>query len=199
MAIRDHDIAAPKEFFHCYNRGTDKRLIFSDQQDYVYFLKSLRAYNTEHTTGKLRLSEQLEKQDGQRQPLVNIVTYCLLPNHYHLVLENVVDGGISKYLQRVSTGYTMYFNKKYGRSGSLFQGKFKSKHIASDQDLKQIIAYVYLNHRVHNLIDEKLFRSSLNTKLDIVRGLASNLDEMQTNFNEIVDIIKLLRLDPENA
>lgn len=197
MAIRDHDIAAPQEYFHCYNRGTDKRTIFEDQQDYIYFLKSLRAYNSCHATGKLRLSEQIEKQDGLKHPLVNIVSYCLLPNHYHLVLENLVEGGISKYLQRIGTGYTLYFNQKNQRSGSLFQGKFKSKHITTHQDLEQVTAYVYLNNKIHDITDPMLYRSSLNTALDVVRGLASNLEEMHSNLKEIAEIIKLSRLDLE--
>lgn len=190
MAIRNH-LFAPEEYYHCFNRGTDKRDIFMDAQDYIYFLKSLRAYNSTRVLGKLRLHDK----DDKDEPLVSIVTYNLLPNHYHIVLREEVEGGISKYLQRVGGGYTMYFNNKNERSGALFQGVFKSKHLTTDQDLRQVIAYVYKNHIIHNISDPEKYRSSLNTNLDIVRGFASNLSD--DKLLEIAEIIKLSRLDLE--
>jgi hypothetical protein len=93
----------------------------------------------------------------------------------------------------VGTGYTLYFNKKNKRSGSLFQGAFKSKYIGTDQDLRQVIAYVTHNYQVHNITDKKLYRSELNKDLDIVRGFTSNNLE-ENNLKEIVAIIKELRL-----
>lgn len=193
MANRNHDISTIGEYYHCFNRGTDKRTIFEDQQDYVYFLKSLKAYNSTEVTGRLRLQEN----KTVRQPLVSIVTYCLLPNHYHIVLRNEVEGGVSQYLKRVSGGYTMYFNQKYRRSGALFQGKFKSCFISSDQDLQQVTGYVYFNHKIHEIGDPALWRSSLNTKLDIVRGWTSNLDYDPRKLDEIADLIKEQRLTLE--
>ena len=189
---RDHNISSIGEYFHCYNRGTEKRDIFLESADYSYFLRSLKAYNSVHSTGKLRLSET-----NQDDPLVAIVAYCLLPNHYHIVMRNEVEGGISKYLQKVSTGYTMYFNQKNNRSGSLFQGKYKSKPIDADQDLQQVTAYVYKNFKIHAISDKSLYRSSLNTHLDVVRGWTSNLSELDQDFDEVVEIIKLSRLSLE--
>lgn len=190
MANRSH-IFAENEHYHCFNRGVEKRVIFCDQQDYIYFLKSLRAYNTTTSLGKLRLYTNTDNNE----PLVTILSYCLLPNHYHLLLRSNTDGGISKYLQKVSTGYTMYFNKKYERSGSLFQGTFKSKYISNDKDLRQVLAYVFKNNYVHGITDEALFRSSINTKDALVRGLTSNFDEKQQM--EIALIIKEQRLTVE--
>lgn len=187
MAIRHHAFASG-EIFHCYNRGVDKRTIFEDQQDYVYFLKMLRYFNTSEVVGKLRL---LENKPSIHPP-VTILSYCLLPNHYHLVIRcNDVEGGLSKYMQRLGGGYTMYFNQKYQRSGSLFQGNFKAKIVDSDNYLKHILAYVAYNNVVHDLYDSSLFRSSLNRKDDLVRGLASNFGE--NNLREVVDIIKEMR------
>jgi REP element-mobilizing transposase RayT len=187
MASRNTPFA-PGEIYHCYNRGVDKRTIFEDQQDYVYFLKMLRNFNTSLVLGKLRL---LESQQPV-QPPVTLLSYCLLPNHYHLVLRcNDVENGLSKYMQRVGGGYTMYFNQKYKRSGSLFQGKFKSKHVDSDVYLRNILAYVTHNNLVHDIHDKELFRSSLNTNDTLVRGLSSNFRENQ--MLEIVEIIKEMR------
>lgn len=176
------------EIYHCYNRGVDKRTIFEDQQDYVYFLKLLRCFNTSVVRGNVRL---LEHKDPIKPP-VTILSYSILPNHYHLLLRcNDVEGGLSKYMQRVGGGYTMYFNQKYERNGALFQGKFKSVLIDSDQYLKNILAYVSLNHIVHNVSDKSLYRSSLNTKDSLVRGLSSDFGE--DKMREMVEIIKEMR------
>lgn len=187
MSIRPVSFSR-NEIFHCYNRGVDKRTIFEDQQDYIYFLKMLRHFNTSKVIGNLRQLENLEPID----PPVTILAYCLLPNHYHLVLRCSDDsGGLSKYMQRIGGGYTMYFNQKNERSGSLFQGVFKAKHIDTDQYLRQILAYVYHNNIVHDMYDKSLYRNSLNTKDDLVRGLASNFGD--DKMLEVVEIIKELR------
>ena len=135
-------IFSESEYYHCYNRGVDSRKIFTNQQDYTYFLKTLRNFNTSEVLGKLRLQENREPIN----PPVTILSYCLLPNHYHLVLRCNDGPGLSKYMQRVSGGYTMYFNQKDNRSGSLFQGPFKAKHLQTDQDLRQVLAYVHNNN-----------------------------------------------------
>jgi len=122
------------------------------------------------------------------------VSYCLLPNHFHIVLKELVEHGISKFMQRVACGYTMYFNEKYERSGGLFQGTFKSKHIDDDQGLRQVTAYVTYNHLVHSITNPLLYRSWLNTEADIVRGLTSNLSLEERDMIEIVEIIKEKRL-----
>lgn len=176
------------EIYHCYNRGVDKRTIFEDQQDYIYFLKLLRNFNTSKVYGNLRLS--LNKEPIS--PPVTILTYCLLPNHFHIVVRNNDDeGGLSKYIQRVVGGYTMYFNQKYKRSGALFQGTFKAKHIETDLYLRHILAYVKYNFLVHNIEDKTLYRSSLNTKDELVRGLTSDFSDER--MLEVVEIIKELR------
>ncbi|MFN3188595.1 MAG: transposase [Candidatus Paceibacteria bacterium] len=187
MASRPYAFASG-EIYHCYNRGVDKRVIFHDQQDYIYFLKMLRYFNTSRVLGKLRLLELHEPTD----PPVTILSYCILPNHYHLLLRcNDIEGGLSKYMQRIGGGYTMYFNQKYERSGSLFQGKFKAKLVKSDLDLKHLLAYVTYNNIVHDIYDKKIYRSSLNMQDDLVRGLSSNYGE--ENMREVVDIIKEMR------
>lgn len=187
MTNRNHAFEI-EEYYHCFNRGTEKRNIFLDAQDYNYFLKSLDAYNSKIVRGKLRLypTVMVDKK------VVEIITYCILPNHYHLVLKELVENGISFFMKRVGVGYTMYFNKKYRRSGVLFQGKFKSKHIPTDQDLRQVVAYVTNNFQVHGISNSKLYRSKLNHDSDIVRGWTSD-NTMKNNISEIVKIIKELR------
>lgn len=141
------------EFYHIFNRGVDKRIIFADKNDTDRFFKSLIEFNVVDPIGSLY--ENSRKQDGGEtatlgERLVNIITYCLNPNHYHLILEQLVDGGISEFMKRLG-GYTWYFNNKYERSGSLFQGVFKSVHIDSNEYLLHVSAYTNLNDRVHKL------------------------------------------------
>lgn len=138
---------APGEFYHVYNRGTEKRNIFSSRADYDRFLALLYLCNQASVVhlqlqGRT-LKEILGKREGE--PLVEIVAYCLMPNHFHLLVRELEEGGLSKFMQKLMTGYTMYFNKKNDRSGSLFQGKFKATHVANDRYLRYLVSYIHLN------------------------------------------------------
>jgi REP element-mobilizing transposase RayT len=88
------------------------------------------------------------------EKMVNIVAYCLNPNHFHFILEQLVEGGISEFMKRLGGGYSWYFNNKHKRSGSLFQGTFKDVHVDSNEYLLHVSAYVNLNDRVHQLDEE---------------------------------------------
>lgn len=154
MANRKVSLATG-EHYHIYNRGVDKRIIFVDKYDIQRFLKSMVEFNAVDPIGSLYLSSlsQLRGETPQfSKKLVNVIAYCLNPNHFHLILEQLVDGGISEYMKRLAGGYTGFFNQKYERSGSLFQGVFKDAHIDSDEYLLHASAYVNLNDRVHQLI-----------------------------------------------
>ena len=142
------------EFYHVCNRGVDKRSIFENQYDVRRFYQSMEEFNTINPIGSLYESSFLDDKiiaKRKTKRLVNIVAYCLNPNHYHLVLEQLHENGISQFMHRLNGGYTWYFNKKYQRSGSLFQGRFKAKHIDSNEYLLHVSAYVNLNWKVHKL------------------------------------------------
>ncbi|TSC86474.1 MAG: hypothetical protein G01um10148_460 [Parcubacteria group bacterium Gr01-1014_8] len=138
---------ASDEIYHVYNRGTEKRSIFSSRGDYERFLTLLYSCNQEERLderlSRYSLREALELPRGS--PLVDVAAYCLMPNHFHLILREIGVGGISKFMQKVITGYTMYFNKRHERNGALLQGKFKAVHAKDDRYLKYLIAYVHLN------------------------------------------------------
>lgn len=188
MGNRNH-VFALDEYYHCFNRGTDKRIIFDDLQDYAYFIRSLEAYNDSIILGKLRLY----KNKPPKQPLVEIVSYCLLPNHFHLVLKQVTENGISNFMKRIGVGYTMYFNEKNKRSGSLFQGVFKSKHLETDQDLKQVLSYVFHNNIIHSILNKDKYKNYLNEQSSIVQSYGSS-KLGSSNMLEIAEIIKEQRL-----
>jgi putative transposase len=138
---------APREFYHLYNRGTEKRKIFLCRADYARFLALLYLANQETPTvlkiqGRT-LEELVEERSGT--PLVEIATYCLMPNHFHLLVRGVEEGGVGKFMQKLTTGYTMYFNKKNERTGTLFQGRYKATHVADDRYLRYLISYIHLN------------------------------------------------------
>jgi len=139
---------ASEEIYHLYNRGTEKRKIFLNKKDYDRFLALLFICNSDKV---LHLSDWqgstlpkiFEIEKGL--PIVKICAYCLMPNHFHLLLKETNAGNISKFMQKLITAYTMYFNKKYERSGALFQGKFKAQHADTDNYLKYLLAYIHLN------------------------------------------------------
>jgi putative transposase len=145
--------SAESEFYHLYNRGTEKRKIFLNRSDYERFLALLYLANSEEPvrTENIRRTEQgptLLKQVMElppQKPLISITAYCLMPNHFHLLVREENEAGISRFMQKLSTAYTMYFNKKYERSGTLFQGKYKSRHADNDRYLKYLLAYIHLN------------------------------------------------------
>jgi REP element-mobilizing transposase RayT len=144
------------KFYHVFNRGVDKRNIFSDEYDSARFLESMLVFNNIEPIGSIyERSFKKEALLGGPTPkserLVNIVAYCLILNHFHLILEQVSEGGISEFMKRLSGGYTTYFNLREERSGHLFQGKFKARHVTTDEYLLHLSAYVNLNDRVHQL------------------------------------------------
>jgi putative transposase len=143
---------APDEFYHIYNRGTDKRDIFSTNEDRERFLALLylcNAVEPVHISNiqKKRGSTLIEAlpETETREALVDICAYCLMPNHFHLLVREKEEQGISRFMQKLMTGYTMYFNRRHERTGTLFQGKFKATHADNDLYLKYLIAYIHLN------------------------------------------------------
>ena len=148
-----------KEHYHIYNRGVDKRKFIMDEEDLERFLESMAEFNTTFPIGSIYENSFAKKsrnvQLGSRaSKLVNFVCYCINPNHYHFILEQLGENSISKFMHRLGTGYTNYFNKKYERSGTLFQGAFKAIHIDSNEYLLHLSAYINLNRRVHKLGSE---------------------------------------------
>lgn len=142
-------------FFHVYNRGVEKRHIFVDDADrgrfaaYLYFLNDQNFYSENFIRLGLDLANvqgfALNKEEKKREPFVNIVSWCLMPNHFHLLLQQRIDGGVSKFMQKLGTAYTMYFNKRRERSGVLFQGVFKSRPVAEEIYLTHVSRYIHLN------------------------------------------------------
>lgn len=143
-------------FYHIYNRGVEKRLIFLDNQDYAVFLSYLKEYLT--PKDELNLQKQLSnptvsyKQRDKIIKLLNLknfadeitlISYCLMPNHFHLCIKQKSAGAIDKFMKSLATRYTMYFNKKYKRVGPLYQDIYKAVSIKNDEQLLYLTSYIH--------------------------------------------------------
>ncbi len=152
--VRDPEVLSGA-YCHTYNRGVDKRLIFLDAQDYERFLAYLYLLNgTEFRNPANHLRDKSfdfrkVPKESLGEPLAAIGAFCLMPNHFHILAKSLVPGGLSKLMQRVETAYTMYFNRKYGRSGCLLQGNFKAKVVRSDGYLRAVFSYIHRNPIAH--------------------------------------------------
>lgn len=183
---------AINEWYHCYNRGVDKREIFENKRDYERFLLGMFVGNSEtavHISNlkSAYLQDILSDASLERgEPLVEIGTYCLMPNHFHFLLREITEGGIAKFMQKICTGYTMYFNSKRERTGSLFAGTFKSKHVPDDRYLKCLIAYIHLN-------PAELFDIKWKSGTGNVSTIEKNL--MQYRYSSLPDFLGLERLE----
>ena len=135
------------EYYHIYNRGVESRPIFMDEADYFRFLLGMKEFNNAKTIfNLLRYTRTKKTKDcPDPEPIVEFVCYSLMPSHYHFLVRQIKDDGISKFMQKLGTGYTKYFNKRYERTGVLFQGVFQAKHIAKDEYLLHLSRYIHLN------------------------------------------------------
>lgn len=140
-------------FYHIFNRGVDKREIFSTPDDLARFLQGIDEFNVIRPIGSIFQNSfnPLRSSTPKEGKLVNFICYCFNPNHYHFLLEQIADNGIEKFMQRLGTGYTNFFNNKNKRSGSLFQGRYKSILVDSNEYLLHLSSYINLNDKVHQL------------------------------------------------
>jgi len=134
--------------YHVYNRGTEKRHIFLDDSDYARFIHYLYEFNDKGFDRNI--SRKIERGSTSfnqrlRNQFVEIIAFCLMPNHFHLILKQSDENGISNFMHKLSTGYTMYFNKKNKRNGVLFQGRFKSILIENNEYLTHLSRYIHIN------------------------------------------------------
>ena|SRR5579872_2867021 len=221
MSNRDYKEFAEGEYYHIYNRGNGKMDIFRDEQDFQNFLKRLRlvlGLETVPTPGRREATKV--PFEFQRAPLIRImplpkdaftiVCYCLMPNHFHLLLRQNKEVPASKLISKLCTSYGKYFNRKYKRVGGLFQDQFKSVLIDNDNYLKWLSAYIHQNPKVaglvrkveewpwssyHNFISG---RGDIIADADVVLGDFKNVDEYKKFVESSFEIIKEKKDDMES-
>lgn len=149
---------APGEYYHIFNRGVNKQLIFHDDTDrarflflILYFQSPIILQNISRPV-KSYVKHRVfnideEKQKIIRSRFVELVAFCLMPNHFHLIIKENDENGIARYMQRVLNGYTKYYNTKYGKSGHLFQGPYKVIHVKNNEQLLYLSSYIHRNPR----------------------------------------------------
>ncbi len=121
-------------YYHIYNRGNHRQDVFLEKADYIGYLERLRKYKEKHK--------------------ISIICYCLMPNHFHLLVRQDGQSPLYKFIHSLHTSYSMYFNRKYDKVGHLFQNRFKQKEITDDKYLLQLSAYIHLNPLTAGLVDK---------------------------------------------
>lgn len=142
-----------EETYHVYNRGAAKQRIFTTERDCDRFMSLLYLANSDKSINyrnvwskyKGRSLTDFFREESRAPALVEVLAYALMPNHFHMVLRQKTEEGVTKFMRKLATGYSMYFNAKYEHSGVLFQGRFKSSHIGTDPYFRYIFSYVHLN------------------------------------------------------
>ena len=158
------------EYYHIYNRGVEKRRIFLNEKEKERFLKLLYVANDHHAFVFRSIQDTPVAEIIRGDPLVAIGAYVLMPNHFHLLVKEIVPGGISSFMEKLLTSYSSYFNKSHRRVGSLFQGTFKAQHVTYDEYLKYLFAYIHLNPI--KMIDKE-WKSNGISNLDIAKQFLS--------------------------
>ncbi|MBI5645017.1 transposase [Candidatus Kaiserbacteria bacterium] len=144
----NRDRFSSEEWYHCYTRGIDKRKTFTNYADYERFLSLLYLCNNTVSTHRsdrraVSLADLLSIE--RKGSLVGVGAFCLMPNHFHLLLREISGNGITSFMRKVGTSYAMYFNIKYERSGNLFAKPFRSRHIDNDRYLQRVLQYIHCN------------------------------------------------------
>lgn len=158
-------VFANNEIYHIFNRSIEQRPIFTDKREYTRALITLEFYRFK--SPPLRLSKALLLENKKREKffqnlkergkkLIEIVSYCLMPNHFHFLLKQKMDNGISRFISNFTNSYTRYFNTKHKRIGPLFQGIFKAVRIENDEQLIHVSRYIHLNPVVSFIVKEEL-------------------------------------------
>ncbi len=146
------------EIYHITLRGLDDNLIFKDVDDYYRGIFSIYEFNDsrpvsikkrreirESLKNKIRRGRASADFIDERNRMVDVLTFCFMPNHIHLLLKQLKDGGINKFMVKVGTGYAGYFNRKYKRKGYVFQNRFHAVHIKNDEQLITVFIYIHAN------------------------------------------------------
>jgi len=201
-------IFVENQIYHILNRGTDKRKIFINDNDRFRFIHSLFEFNDSNPAANIYYKKdkfqsyevglrKIETEKHPRKLLVKILAFCLMSNHFHLLLEQIQEKGITKFMRKLGTGYTNYFNKKYNRDGVLFQGKFKTVIIEEEKHFLHLPYYIHANplYQIEPKWDKKIISNPKNsiTFLNTYRW-SSHLDYCgQKNFPSLTDRNLLLK------
>lgn len=153
MSTNRKVVFANGEIYHVFNRGVEKRMTFMDKREFIRARQTLMYY--QYYSPKTRFSHFLQLEKSIREDVLQrlkhtnkyaeILCYCFMPNHFHFLVKQLNEGGISKFMANFTNSYSKYFNTKHKRIGPLFQGVFKAVHISSNEQLFHVSRYIHLN------------------------------------------------------
>lgn len=148
-------------YYHVYNRGVEKRIIFVDDEDYNTFYYYLFVYLAPLERSARRYREvPLRLAHKNLHEEVSLVSYCLMPTHFHLLLFQKPADGVTRLMKQLTNAYTQYFNEKYKRSGPLFAGRYKAAPLTTDEELTHLSRYIHLHPVMAKLTDTPEYRWS---------------------------------------
>ncbi|MBU2595265.1 transposase [Patescibacteria group bacterium] len=196
--------------YHLYNRGVAKQRIFNNNYDYQRLLNTFAYYLDRAVTLKIsevnkdKLIEILSEKP--KKPQVEILSFCLMPNHFHLIAKQILDFGITNFMRYSLDSYTKYFNIKYDRVGPIFQGKFKSKEIKTDEQFMHLSRYIHLNPLTSRLVSSPedydwssfaLYLSETKTRLSQPKNILAYFQSMKEYNYFIKDFQDYIRSNEE--
>lgn len=181
MSYKTNLLLQPDTFFHIYNRGANRSKIFFSHDNYVYFLQKLRKYRDQFN--------------------IAIICYCLMPNHFHLLLLQKVENSISNFMKLTTNSYVKAINKRLGRSGHLFEGDYKIKKVDSNEYLLHLSRYVHVNPVRGKLVEkpEDWQFSSYNDFIGRRKGRLPEIHYIMDEFKSLREYIDFLKDFQPNA
>jgi putative transposase len=162
MATVRKTVFVNSHYYHVFNRGVERRTVFLNKREYRRFLDTFIFYRLDQSAllrySRVQLLNKETKYDFEQKlvfcpPRVSILSYCLMPNHFHLLLRQDKENGISSFMADITNSYTKYFNTKHKRIGSLFQGPFQAVHIESEEQLIHLSRYIHINPFVSSVVE----------------------------------------------
>ena len=192
---------ANNEVYHVYTRSIDNYIAFKDESDYTRAIEAIKYYiygklptsfsNYIKTKNKKIFSLKYELDINNT--VVQIIAYCIMPTHVHLILKQVKDNGISIYMKNIFDSYTRYYNTKYLRRGTLWEGKFKSVHVENNEQLLHLTRYIHLNPATAGLVKNpeewpySSYLEYLNKNNDQICTYVDYLDMDMKDYKKFVD------------
>lgn len=151
------------EIYHVFNRGLDRRSIFTDKNEFERIQKLIKFYRhkdipirfSQVNHQPIEIKERMLKNLYKSERIIDILAYCIMPNHFHFLLKQTDDKGISTFIANIANAYTKYFNTKHKRTGNLFEGVFKAVHIETEEQLIHVSRYIHLNPVASSIIPDR--------------------------------------------
>ena len=176
-------------YYHIFNRGVNKGSIFFADRDYQRFFEAAVHYISKNSKFSYERKSNFSSDDpvsslNENVDKVSVLAYCLMPNHFHFLVKQLANGGVTDYFRRLANSYSHYINVKYKRTGPLFESRFKNVLVKSDDQLLHLSRYIHLNPIVSGLVKnlDSYIWSSYRSYVDVTEDNLSNPEDVLNNF-----------------